>query len=118
MELLTAAILAISFVFLTFRERDKASKAALVAADRIEATLKAELKLAWAQAEAQKTLADAQKAKLELLEESVKKTVKHQVESRALPWYPRSDREEAQMEEEMRRPSREEYQDEVAGLGR
>ena len=118
MELLAAAILAVSFIYLSFRERDKVAKAQAAMAERVERVLRDELKLAWTQAEAQKTLAEAEKAKRELLEDSVKRTVKSQVESRALPWYPRSDREEAQMEEEMKRPSREEYQDEVAGLGR
>ena len=118
MELLIALALAGIVLFFVSREWNKVAKLGQAIADRQEQTLKSELALVREERDSYKVIAEAEKAKREMLEDSVKRTVKSQVESRALPWYPRSDREEAQMEEEMKRPSREEYQDEVAGLGR
>ena len=118
MELLVAAILAISFVYLSFREREKVTQIVRSMADRSERVLRDELKLAWVQSEAQKTLAEAEKAKRELLESQVKKQVKSLVESHALPYFGRTEKDEFQFEEELKRPSAQEYNDEVAGLGR
>ena len=118
MELITALVLAGVVLFFVSRERDKVSQLTKELTERADSTLRSELHMLREERDSYKIIAEAEKAKRELLEDSVKRTVKSQVESRALPWYPRSDRDEAQMEEEMRRPSREEYQDEVAGLGR
>ena len=118
MELLVAAILAISFVYLSFRERGKVSEALKAGCDRYEQVLREELALAQERAKASDCIAEAEKAKRESLESQVKKQVKSLVESHALPYFGRTEKDEFQFEEELKRPSPQEYNDEVAGLGR